>query len=86
MYQYCIKIQHKQGIPFETYVCDYLDVVLIHLDDIIKRDKRYNRTFFVNNSFYKNEIPFAFAQNKYEVLARKVGEWEHFENFDLFLK
>ena len=80
------------GIPATTSACfsssfgvkytfDYFDVALISLNNYIKDDKHYRRSYFVNNSFYNNVYD-CNAQNKYELLCREVGEWEHFENFN----
>ena len=56
-------------------------LLLIALNNYIKVDKHYRRSYYVNNSFYNN-IYDNNAQNKYELLCREVGEWEHFENFN----
>lgn len=86
MYQYTIQIQQKNAVPFCVNTYDYLDVTLNRLQELINKDKHYNRTFFVNNDFFKNENSFSFAQNKYEILCREVGEWRHFNNIDFFIK
>lgn len=83
-YQYTIKKQIKNGLPFNVATFDYLDICLIHLNDCIKKDKHYKRPFYVYNSFFKNEFPEEFAKCKYTVLMRKVGDWEDFKDNSYF--
>lgn len=52
MYQYTIQIQQKNAVPFCVNTYDYLDVTLNRLQELINKDKHYNRTFFVNNDFF----------------------------------
>lgn len=81
MYQYTILVQFKNGCPFHINTYDYFDVALIQLNSYIKTDKRYRRSYYVNNDFFKNDYD-CNAQNKYELLCRDVGEWKHFDNFE----
>ena len=81
MYQYTILKKKKNGCPFHINTYDYFDVALISLNNYIKDDKHYRRSFYVNNSFFDNVYDNS-AQNKYELLCREVGEWEHFEDFN----
>ena len=81
MYQYTIQVQYKNGCPFHINTYDYFDVALIYLNNYIKDDKHYRRSYYVNNSFYNNVYDNS-VQNKYELFRREVGEGEHFENFN----
>ena len=51
MYQYTIQVQYKNGCPFHINTYDYFDVALIYLNNYIKDDKHYRRSYYVNNSF-----------------------------------
>ena len=84
-YQYTIQIQFKNGAPYYTGVYDYLDEVLLFLNEKIKIDKHYKRVYYVYNEFFNNEFKEDMAVSKYKILIRQVGRWNDFHNFSNYI-
>ena len=83
-YQYTIQVQRKNAKSFHINTYDHLDVALIQLEDYIKQDKHYRRTYYVYNDFFVNIYPEDTASSRYKVLVRQVGSWCDFHNLDNF--
>lgn len=79
-YEYVIYVRCGTAIPylngkiFTSYndVCNYLE-------EIAKRHQRYNRIFYIDNKFYKNECERDERCIYYKILRRPVSDWEEIE-------
>ncbi len=84
-YQYTIQVQRKNAKSFHINTYDYLDVALIQLNEYIKQDKHYRRTYYVCNDFYDNKYSEDEASSRYKLLVRQVGRWCDFHNLNNYI-
>ena len=71
-YQYTIEIKNDNATSYLISYYDYLDVVLIRLEELIKKDRHYKRPYYVYNEFYNNVFPENIAVSKYKILVRRI--------------
>lgn len=84
-YQYTIEIKNDNATSYLISYYDYLDVVLIRLEELIKKDRHYKRPYYVYNEFYNNVFPENIAVSKYKILVREVSDWYNFNNLNNFI-
>ena len=76
-YEYGIYIRHGTGIPYivERPHRNYWDLVR-ELEEEAKKHHRYNRIYFIDEKWFKNEYERNVVGTYYKILRRPIADWE----------
>lgn len=78
-YEYALYVQRENACPYIATIMDSMEKVKLKIEQIKKTHcYRYNRIFYIDNDFYKNEYKLGMGGTYYKFVRRKVNDWEDF--------
>ena len=78
-FEYTMLVQEGTGCPYLATTYNSFDKVLVAIERIEKTHcYKWNREFYIDNDFYKNEQQRSITGTYYKFLRRKVNDWEEF--------
>lgn len=84
-FEYCVYVRVGNACPYiMPRKFEDMQQVYRFISETEKNNNRYNRIFYIDNSFYKNNYSRNMNGIYYKILRRKINDWEEFDDTEKF--